>query len=81
MFDSKMFGFGSKRSSIDALAEVTDQIRQGRNDALASIFVSLCKAFDSISHEILLAKSEKYGLKGICFKLFESNMKKQQRCV
>ena len=54
MFDSKMFGFLSERSSFDALAEVVEQIRQGHSDALASILLGLCKAFDSISHEILL---------------------------
>ena len=60
MFYSKQFGFCSKLSSFDALAEITEQFRQGSTDTFASILPDLRKAFDSINHKFLLANEVVY---------------------
>ena len=37
-----------------------------------AIFLDLAKAFDSVSHDILLRKLKKYGIRGNVFNFFES---------
>ena len=52
------FGFRAKYSTTDALLYATENIRKNLNDnqSTAAAFLDLSKAFDSMSHEILLEK-------------------------
>ena len=56
------FGFRAKFSTTDALLYATENIRSdiNNNKMVAAAFLDLSKAFDSISHEILLKKLEGY---------------------
>ena len=52
----KQFGFRSKHSTVDALIEITENIRSGTNEEFTSIMLDLRKAFDNINHYRLLEK-------------------------
>ena len=54
---------------------------QRRLDTFMCLLLDLQKAFDSIAFDILLATLEKHGVRGICFKKFESFSKEQRQCV
>ena len=56
------FGFRAKFSTTDALLYATENIRSDidNNKMVAAAFLDLSKAFDSISHEILLKKLAEY---------------------
>ena len=58
----KQFGFRKKHSTIDALAELAERISSGKSETV-SFFLDLKKTFDSLDHEILRNKLERYGIR------------------
>ena len=81
MFSWKQFGFRSMRSTNDALVEIAEQTTKGSTDKFTCILLDLRKAFDSINDETLLAELEKNGVRGKCFKWFESYLGEQHECA
>ena len=43
--------------------------------------IDLCKAFDTIDHELLILKMENYGFRGIANILFTSYLENRMQCV
>ena len=85
IFFKKQYGFRAKHSCENAIQDLCRNIINNKEEGLhtAAIFLDLSKAFDTISHEILLKKLDIYGIRGICNKWFESylsNRKLQVKC-
>ena len=53
------YAFRTKHSTVHALINITENIRSSfdKNEIIAGIFVDFQKAFDTVSHNILLGKS------------------------
>ena len=60
------FGFRKQYSTTLALIEFTDKVRSLLDDGnyVISIIVDITKAFDTVDHEILLYKLDRYGIRG-----------------
>ena len=72
------YGFRNKRSTTDALTDITERIRDACDKGYYSCgaFLDFRKAFDTVNHEILLSKLIHYRIRGQAvdwFQLFLSH--------
>ena len=82
LFDYQ-FGFRKKRSTIQAaldfVTRITDAIDNG--NIPLGVFLDLSKAFDTVSHEILLDKLSFYGLSPLTLRWFKSYLENRRQYV
>ena len=72
---------GKFYSTSLALIEVVDSIIKylDDNNTVVGIYLDLQKAFDTVNHEILLAKMKHYGIRGIMYKWFASYLRNRKQ--
>ena len=73
IFDSQ-YGFRAKHSCEHAIQELVSSVLKGFENKCftLSIFLDLSKTFDTIPHDVLFVKLEKYGIHGVCLDWFKS---------
>lgn len=77
------FGFRKGRSTVAAVESLLDKILQSFESKRSTsvILCDLSRAFDCISHDILLSKLEKYGLRGGALRLVRSYLSNRKQVV
>ena len=73
------FGFRQQYATSHALINITENIRKALDNGNVGcgVFVDLQKAFDTVDHQMLLAKLNHCGICGVlndCFKSYLSNL-------
>ena len=73
LFQSQ-YGFRKKHSCEHAITELVGEICKGLDNKCHTIavFIDLSKAFDTISHEILIQKLECYRIRGTYLNWFQN---------
>ena len=76
------FGLRQRFSTTHALISITEDIRKNLDEGNigCGIFVDLQKAFDTVEHDILLAKLEHYGICGLANEWFRSYLSNRKQC-
>ena len=68
------FGFRENHSTAHALIDLMEYINtcldQGKY--VFGVYIDFKKAFDTVQHNILLSKLQRYGIRGITLNLFKS---------
>ena len=79
----KQYGFCKKHSTTDAIMNLTGDILKALDEGMMAltVFIDLRKAFDSVSHSIILEKLRLLGLTGLEYKWFESYLSNRQHRV
>ena len=83
LLTESQYGFRENRSTSLALMELIEEITNclDTQKYAIGIFIDLKKAFDTINHEILLDKLERYGIRGIGLNWLRSYLMDRQQFV
>jgi hypothetical protein len=77
------FGFRKNHNTAHAIITLVNEITSSldKGESCLGVFLDLKKAFDTVDHNILLRKLEKYGIRGIPLKWLENYLAQRTQCV
>ena len=79
----EQFGFKAKHSTNHVITDVTNKLQNYRdsNHFTCLILLDLSKAFDTVDHQIVLNKLQKYGIRGNFLQLLSDCLNNRKQVV
>lgn len=80
---SDQYGFQRKKSTTLATYNLISEVLKQTNDRLLTtvLFFDMTKAFDFVSHNLLISKLENYGIRGPALKWIKSYLDNRIQCT
>lgn len=77
------YGFREGKSTQDAILALTSKVYTALDESIPSlaVFIDLAKAFDTVSHAILVETLEQIGIRNCALDLFTSYISDRYQCV
>lgn len=79
----QQFGFRKNYSTELAVTDIYNMLLKNMDEKkkTCTIFLDLAKAFDTVDHKLLLAKLERYGIRGKAWSLIKSYLENRKHLV
>ena len=79
----KRFGFQTGHSTEQGIVKLADKIYEPfeRKQYTLGVFINLTKAFDTVSHLVLIKKLQSYGIRGINLACFHRYLANRKQCI
>ncbi len=83
ILSENQFGFRRNRSTHMAISALVEKFHTAVEDNkfMVGLFIDLSRAFDTISHDILLAKLSMYGIRGVTLDWIKSYLRNRKQYV
>lgn len=83
LISEDQYGFQKNKSTQNAVLSLTNKIYAALDGSKKSLcmFIDLAKAFDTVSHELLLKSLDNFGIRGPVLKIFDSYLVGRKQCV
>ena len=83
LLSSQQYGFRAKHSTELAALNLVDHLtyKLDSGNIPTNIYIDLSKAFDTLTHSILLDKMSFYGMNGVAYDLLKSYLTQRQQVV
>lgn len=83
IISSKQYGFRPKSNTLSATVDIITKIKTNidQKQIAMGVFIDLKKAFDTVSHKILLKKLNSIGITGTALSMFKSYLSNRRQVV